>query len=161
MGFFASIAFCFSKYASFSGGASRSEFWYCELFVFIALGLSIMGGVPGVAIAILALFLPQFSVQVRRLHDTDHADPWVFVQIVPIFAIFPLLIWYCRKGTDGDNRFGSDPLVETSAVQVGHAGSNPSMGDKREQLARIKTLLDNGTVTQVEFDRMKADVLAS
>jgi uncharacterized membrane protein YhaH (DUF805 family) len=26
--------------------------------------------------------------------------------------MIPLLIWYCTKGTEGDNRFGKDPLEQ-------------------------------------------------
>jgi uncharacterized membrane protein YhaH (DUF805 family) len=26
--------------------------------------------------------------------------------------MIPLLIWFCTKGTEGDNRFGKDPLEQ-------------------------------------------------
>lgn len=78
------VKVCFQKYATFKGRASRSEFWWFQLFIF---GLSLLGSVleggmghDGQAISgifALATFLPALSVQVRRLHDTDRSGWWI------------------------------------------------------------------------------------
>jgi uncharacterized membrane protein YhaH (DUF805 family) len=81
------VGVCFAKYATFSGRASRSEYWYFVLFA------SLVGLVTGIAdvivfgvdvdtgpinsIASLALLLPGLSVAVRRLHDTDRSGWWI------------------------------------------------------------------------------------
>ena len=110
------------KFAVFSGRARRKEYWLFTLLLFVAnviittlpllvpflgetffliLALAYVGGV----------FLPYFAVAVRRLHDLDKSGWWLFLGIVPIANLL-LLVWFCSKGTAGENRFGSDPLEE-------------------------------------------------
>lgn len=86
-GFQEAISICFNKYVTFSGRASRSEYWYFFLFcILIGLATSLidiaMFGYsnnlsPVNTLATLALFLPSLSVLVRRLHDTDRSGWWV------------------------------------------------------------------------------------
>ena len=48
---------------------------------------------------------------IRRLHDVDRSGWWYLI-VFTIVGMIPLLIWYCTKGTEGDNRFGKDPLQQ-------------------------------------------------
>lgn len=129
------------KYATFSGRASRSEYWWFQLFYWIAL---VVVGILTVALAavfdanetslfifipigllVLALLLPVIALQVRRFHDRDMSGWWylgaVIVGNVPFVGI---LVWIavfvisCLKGTDGPNRFGPDPLRPESTAEV-------------------------------------------
>lgn len=129
------------KYATFSGRASRSEYWWFQLFYWIAL---VVVGILTVALAavfdanetslfifipigllVLALLLPVIALQVRRFHDRDMSGWWylgaVIVGNVPFVGI---LVWIavfvisCLKGTDGSNRFGPDPLRPESTAEV-------------------------------------------
>jgi uncharacterized membrane protein YhaH (DUF805 family) len=123
MGFQDAIRTCFSKYATFSGRAPRSEFWW--FFLFLLLGnilFSIidgaifgrtMGGQPITilgAIFSLAVILPSIAVGVRRLHDKDMSGWWYLLVLIPILGALVLLFFFVQKGTDGPNRFGPDPL---------------------------------------------------
>ena len=155
MDFGEAIRVCFSKYADFSGRASRSEYWFFILFCIlvrfganvingIVIGRTGMGGLNIIsAIAALALALPQLSAQVRRLHDTGRSGFWVlgfvlyvFGAIVAFFSLFglrpnaggtaslvlvaliligagyaiALVALTALKGTQGENRYGPDPL---------------------------------------------------
>ncbi|HHB81462.1 MAG TPA: DUF805 domain-containing protein, partial [Aliiroseovarius sp.] len=58
----------------------------------------------------LATFLPNISVMVRRLHDTDRSGWWYWIVLVPLIGFILLIVWFASKGTTGDNRFGPDPL---------------------------------------------------
>ncbi len=58
----------------------------------------------------LAILLPAIAVTVRRLHDTDRSGWWIFLGLIPIIGSLVLLFWYVSRGTEGDNRFGPDPL---------------------------------------------------
>ena len=83
-GFVEAIAVCFRKYATFKGRASRSEFWFFYLFVFL---LSVLGGLAALkmgedgqainGVIGLVTFMPMLSAQVRRLHDTDRSGWWL------------------------------------------------------------------------------------
>ena len=89
MGFGEAIRACFGKYAIFNGRARRSEYWYFVLFGIIVSMITntadaiIAGASSGAApapisgIASLALMLPQLSVNVRRLHDTNRSGWWI------------------------------------------------------------------------------------
>ena len=126
-----SISACFSKYITFSGRAQRSEFWWFMLF--LTVGQIIAGAADAVMfgdnivvsggmeisyntgyfgnIFALATFLPTWAVQVRRLHDTGRSGWWLLFALVPLIGVIVLLIWMIRKGNEGTNKYGPDPLV--------------------------------------------------
>ena len=102
----------FRKYVDFDGRARRKEFWYFQLVVIVVS--SILFAVSDIVSHVfdLAVLLPQLAVGIRRLHDTERSGWWILLVLVPVVGWIVLLIWYCTKGTDGDNVFGSDPLFE-------------------------------------------------
>src|SRR5580704_6825672 len=118
MNFPQAVATVLKKYAVFSGRASRSEYWYFVLFYILGhIAASILDAVILQKANIrlfsglfdLAVFLPFLAVEIRRLHDVDRSGWWVLMSFTIIGVIFPLLIWKCREGTAGPNRFGNDP----------------------------------------------------
>ncbi|WP_039018361.1 DUF805 domain-containing protein [Halocynthiibacter namhaensis] len=134
MGFKEAIRTClFEKYITFSGRASRSEYWWFYLFLVLCLATFaiifavVMSMQPsntaiGVIFTILglplvALYIPLISVMVRRFHDRDMSGWLVLVAMlagaIPYIGVL-ISIWFfvmtVMKGTEGDNRFGSDPL---------------------------------------------------
>jgi len=131
MDFLQAIASCFNKYADFSGRASRREYWFFFLFRVVTEYIAGMIdktalqdyvhtyyighfaqqiGLLGIIVGIF-LILPSISVACRRLHDVDRSGWWLLSALTIIGAVFPLFFWVCTKGTQGDNRFGSDPLA--------------------------------------------------
>jgi len=58
----------------------------------------------------LATFLPSIAVTVRRLHDRNQTGWWWWLWLVPVIGWIVLIVWYCIKGTEGDNAYGHDPL---------------------------------------------------
>jgi len=86
MGFYSAVETCLFKYAIFSGRAPRSEFWYFILFRVLASIVSIVldaflfgknfGFISSAVSA--ATLLPQITVTVRRLHDTNHSGWWIW-----------------------------------------------------------------------------------
>ncbi len=122
MNFPQAIASCFQKYATFSGRSLRSEYWYWILFTIVAsviisaiempLGLINASGMGYLSmIFTLATLLPGTAVACRRLHDVNRSGWWMLIAIT-IIGIIPLIYWYASKGTEGDNRFGADPLQQ-------------------------------------------------
>ncbi|OWV70726.1 hypothetical protein ATY76_31840 [Rhizobium sp. R339] len=128
------------KYVTFSGRASRSEYWWFQLFswgIGVALWIlsllltpnsasstsnpfSIIGGLIS-----LAFILPQIALQVRRFHDRNISGWWylglIVAWIIP-FAIFISLIAIfvidVLPGTQGPNKFGADPLRPEVRAEV-------------------------------------------
>ena len=95
------------NYATFSGRARRSEFWYFFLFnVIIAFGFRFVDGliqVPQLAnIYMLAALIPSIAVGVRRMHDVGKSG-WYL--LIPIYSF----ILAVTEGKQGTNEYGSDP----------------------------------------------------
>lgn len=104
-----------NQYCTFSGRASRSEYWWFALFTFLVgfvagfIGNWIGEWISGVAS--LALLLPSLGLQVRRLHDIGKAGGWIFIGLIPIVGQILLLIWDCTDSEMQPNRFGDVPNV--------------------------------------------------
>ena len=112
-----SIKTCFNKYATFSGRASRSEYWFFVLFailgsiVTLIIDVNILGYsleseyTPINSIFSLILFIPSIAVACRRLHDVNQSGWWQLLWITIIGGIL-LIIWYATEGENKKNRFG-------------------------------------------------------
>jgi uncharacterized membrane protein YhaH (DUF805 family) len=129
MDFVTAIKTCLSKYATFTGRARRSEFWFFVLFqVLLGIGASIIDAgffgrspyepSPFGALVNLALLLPALAVHVRRLHDKDYSGWWLLLYFVPVIGWLVLLVWFCQRGTIGSNRFGDDPIHGAAANAI-------------------------------------------
>lgn len=104
------------NYCNFSGRASRSEFWWFELFELllqIAIGivfcwnldvLNIISYLVG-----LGLLLPNLGLCVRRLHDIGKSGWWIFLGLIPVVGGIILIVWWCQNSQMQDNEYGSVP----------------------------------------------------
>ena len=112
-----SIKTCFNKYATFSGRASRSEYWFFILFgilggiVAIIIDVMILGypmdeSTPINSIFSLVLIIPTTAAACRRLHDVNKSGWWQLIAIT-IIGIIPLMIWLCSEGTKKNNSYGN------------------------------------------------------
>lgn len=112
MNFFEAIKSGFFGYINFSGRACRSEYWWFLLFYLVLyIGAMLLGnGGTLFAFVYIGFLLPLIALQVRRLHDINRTGWWILISIVPFVGAILLLVFYCTKGTEGDNRFGFDPL---------------------------------------------------
>lgn len=117
---FAWYRYCFKKYFSGGGRASRKEYWSFTLInaaIFIlfwlisrvvdapadpaAVGqadalpedpvLSILFGTLYL-IFILAILIPSFAVTMRRLHDRNHSALWILAQFIPVLNLVVLIM---------------------------------------------------------------------
>lgn len=90
------------KYATFSGRASRSEYWWWYLIAAVINGaLSSLGRIDGAAGDVfrilsglwgLAILLPTIALLWRRLHDTNRSGLWALAPIAFWAAAAALLL---------------------------------------------------------------------
>ncbi len=108
----------FKNFANFKGRASRSEFWWVELFIFVVqlvpaviwiglyyltsssatpLPLPFLGhanvtvGLLIPLIVALVLLVPTLSITWRRLHDANFAGPFWFLTLTSVGGIIVLI----------------------------------------------------------------------
>lgn len=104
------------KYATFSGRATRSEYWYFVLFnIIIGIILGVISGVIGDKYNILGnvyqlfVFIPSLAVLVRRLHDVNKSGWFIFIGLIPLVGAIWLLVLACTDSQSGSNQYGSNP----------------------------------------------------
>ena len=116
MGLTEAISSVFSKFATFSGRASRSEYWYWVLFFMlfplidlliaqVSWGLAVFAGIVFGLISII----PNLAVQVRRLHDTGHSGWCLLLSFIPIIGAIILFVFYVTDSQPGSNQYGPNP----------------------------------------------------
>ncbi len=122
MSLFNAISDGFSRYFSFAGTASRTQFWFWILFATITLCIALIidglylgpmwstwqgaedvlpfdqdAGQP-LSIALLALLtIPTITMAGRRLHDSGFSAKWLLIALT-IIGIIPLLYFFVKKG---------------------------------------------------------------
>lgn len=121
MGFADAVRTCLSKYASATGRARRSEYWWFALFGFlVGLAAAVLDGVLGTGflyiLSTLALLLPSITVGIRRLHDTDRSGWWLLIGLIPLIGTVILIVFFVMEGTRGPNQHGPDPKQEPAAA---------------------------------------------
>jgi len=105
MTFGESIKTClFEKYATFSGTAPRSEYWWFILFTFlsfvpfVALEVASSDPTPWLLLQFVwgvLILLPQIAVGARRLHDIGRSGWWLLLVLVPLLGGLILLVMLC------------------------------------------------------------------
>ena len=100
------------KYIEFSGRAPRSEYWWFMLFNVILNFLLGRIGIDLLAVVVsLALLIPGLAVTIRRWHDIGKSGWWTLTLLIPLVNLILILIFFTRKGDDGANAYGPDPLA--------------------------------------------------
>lgn len=99
MTFGQSIKTCFSKYVTFSGRATRSEYWWFTLLSIIVCCF------PVVNILGLLFLLPSLAVAVRRMHDIGKSGWVVLWAFLPILNL--IFLYFCiLESQPGANKWG-------------------------------------------------------
>jgi uncharacterized membrane protein YhaH (DUF805 family) len=121
MSFGAAISSFFTKYATFSGRARRSEFWFVVLFTtLVSVAISIVA--PGTVTEIngfevqqqsmlsnlwsLATLIPSLALTWRRLHDVNKSGNYFFFILIPIVGAILLFIQLVKDSAPGANAYG-------------------------------------------------------
>lgn len=54
--------------------------------------------------------LPSLFLSIRRLHDIEKSALWILLYVIPLVNIGLFLYLCLKKGTNGVNKYGEDPL---------------------------------------------------
>lgn len=105
MTFANAIRTCFRKYITFSGRATRPEYWYFILFIFLGgivtsvidgalfgqttttvsdTGVEIGSDGPVASLFSIVTLIPMLAVGWRRMHDTGRSG---------LYLLYPILVW--------------------------------------------------------------------
>ena len=104
MNFGQAISSCLSKYATFSGRASRPEFWWFFLFqILISLAASMLGEAINGLVA-LGLLLPALAVGTRRLHDIGKSGWWQLLTLT-VIGLLLLIYWWVQPAVEDGNGY--------------------------------------------------------
>ena len=118
MTFTESISTCFKKYFVIQGRASKSEFWWFQLLWSASFFIMFIfeGSEPVTYFfygIIVIIFIPLFTVGVRRLHDTGKSGFYYFWSLVPFIGSLIVLAFMLGDGTKGRNQYGDNPLKKS------------------------------------------------
>ena len=113
---------CMKNYATFSGRATRKEYWiflltYMLLMVGVAfaeyniIGVQQGDEMPITVIFVVAHILPLMAAGVRRLHDTGKSGWWYLIVFVPFIGGFIFVILMIQESQKGYNIYGGDPRL--------------------------------------------------
>ncbi len=129
------------NYLTFSGRLNRKKYFMQIFTVGVVFGLAVailsfivgtyisaygdnssLSNVNELCILFLAILSSPFiaSLYIRRLHDFNFKGWWMIIGLILIFPI-PIIFSLCLlsiKGTNGENRFGKDPLAKQQRVMT-------------------------------------------
>ena len=132
MGFAGTVGTCLRKYVTFSGRASRSEYWWFFLFGILAsIAAAVVDGAvfatatatetsvtveegPVGSLVGLALFLPNLAAGWRRMHDAGRPG-WHLV--MPMLILFGIGLMLALGAVFGQVEAGAAP--EAGQIGVG------------------------------------------
>ncbi len=126
-----SLTSVFNKYATFSGRARRSEYWWfaiCYFVLQLIINIVSLGMIAGAIfgemsyydstfsmfqtvsmILGLGLFLPSLAVTVRRLHDIGKSGWNILWAAIPLIGSIIVLVWMCQDSDVVANKYGESP----------------------------------------------------
>lgn len=112
---------CMKLYASFSGRATRAEYWSFQLYIILILmGIMLLAFLAALIEPYLALFvililmlpfvlgtlIPGLAVLWRRLHDIGLSGTWYFISFIPYVGGIILFIMSLLDSKPGPNQYG-------------------------------------------------------
>ena len=151
------ISICFKKYFVFEGRATQSEYWYFILFCIIlyipGVFLTSVGSIPLYILGILLIYgtvVPQVSVSVRRMHDTNRSGWYLWI---PIYNL--IIVMFFDSSTKIDK---SSSTSKTQSIKKNLSKSNLKL-DITDDLESLEELYNDGTLSEAQFKKAKKKLL--
>ncbi len=127
MSFMDSIENVIRNFVNFSDRASRSEYWWFQIFFFVALAAAdfidvMMGDLAEVSyslfgtIVFLGLIIPNLAVTVRRLHDLGYSGWFILLVFIPCLGSIIGLVILVFMMIDGQSQINHYGTVPTNTI---------------------------------------------
>ncbi len=112
---------------SFEGRINRLPYWLVTLVLYGIGGatgqtgtqygpdnpMTLLPGIITLVTFVLGVWIA-LAVQVKRWHDRDKSGWWVLINFIPVIGwIWVLIQCGILKGTEGENRFGKNPVAHS------------------------------------------------
>ena len=81
-------------------------------------GIPTMGAFSATYILYLPFIISGYLLAIRRLHDLDLSAFFILLSFVPVVSFFFALYLIFKKGTEGSNAYGPDPLSTDPEMPV-------------------------------------------
>lgn len=107
MGFFDAIKRCLMLYATFTGRASVTEYWW------FFLACVIINFIPFLGILVVVPFL---AVSYRRMHDIGKSGAYWFINLIPLVGFIIWIIWAVKPSEPQANQYGEAPANNANAI---------------------------------------------
>tara|TARA_B100001093_G_scaffold406879_1_gene395431 strand:+ start:481 stop:1128 length:648 start_codon:yes stop_codon:yes gene_type:complete len=166
--------------SDFTGKTKRKDFWFALLQTFIIYSLFI--GLPvgfytffeiynsfdkvdslnslSENITLISWFgaiinfIPQLSLQIRRLNDIGKEKAWILLSFIPFISLI-LLFWYSKpsykKRIESDKKDSNlDSSEKTGLNNLEYA---------EERLEKLKSIFDKGLISNKEYEELRKKTL--
>jgi uncharacterized membrane protein YhaH (DUF805 family) len=161
----------YGNYFNFRDRASRSEYWWWLLFsilagFFVAVIEIIIGTYdfetgmgPIGAILTLVNIIPSISLAARRLHDVSRSGWWQLIWIT-VIGIPVLLYWYLKKGDEGSNHFGNNPLGSVTPSEHSDTPKQNTQARRKDAATPTQRINEDQLYEQVSAEMDSEDIKA-
>ena len=164
-------------YFSFDGRISRSTFWLKYLLPLLVITIIAfiitnptseddMNAMIGF-LTLLTIY-PTIVMSVKRAHDRDRPWWFILINLIPLLNIWISIELCFLKGTTGINRYGRDPLEQST----GNAKDNfkETSSDKEttfektpespeERMQKLVNMKEKGLINEEDYNIKKEEIL--
>ena len=103
-------------------------------------------------LAAIINFIPNISIQVRRLRDIGKEPAWVLLTFIP-FVSFILLFWYAKSS------FKREYDLEKGLPNYSTDNDLTNLDNAEKRLEKLKSMVDKGLISNKEYEELRKKTL--
>ena len=151
------------KNISFKGRVSSGDYWrfvgintlIFVLIFFVPIYIGVYTNTDTSTLTYILLiiystiiFLPSFTMQVKRLHDINKSGNWIFLCFIPIIGCIILIILLCKDGDKTSNSYGEPP---SDNISVSSNINNESVKTNSDKIMANSAIVNNVKAVGIEL----------
>ena len=103
-------------------------------------------------LAAIINFIPNISIQVRRLRDIGKEPAWILLAFIP-FVSFILLFWYAKSS------FKRESDLEKGLPNYSTDSDLTNLDNAEKRLEKLKSMVDKGLISNKEYEELRKKTL--